>query len=99
MSTAKDQPQEQPQDESKPGPVPGQPTPTPATAAGDRKCRCGFSIGNVQVHPEPKYSTLGWMLLFLGATPNPRYAVYRCGRCNQVLGATKDPAVLKEFTA
>lgn len=76
------------------------PPPELPTEPKPRKtCRCGHAIGHIHVHPEPKYSYFGWFLLLLGATPNPLYAVYRCGRCNQALGATKDPEILKEFTA
>lgn len=70
-------------------------TPTPQPT---RTCRCGFDRTHPQVHPEPKYSLMGWFMLLMGATPNPQYALYRCARCRQVIGGTKDPAVLKEFT-
>lgn len=63
----------------------------------DNKCPCGYEIGNPQVHPEPKYSLGGWLLLLCGATPTPRHAAYTCGRCGTVLGITRDPKILKEF--
>lgn len=75
--------------------------PPPEAAAGAaplRTCRCGYDRNHPTVHPEPKYTLTGWFLLLMGATPNPRYAVYRCSRCHQTVGATKDPEVLKEFT-
>lgn len=37
-------------------------------------------------------------MLLLGATPNPTHALYVCSRCSQVLGATKDPKILREFS-
>lgn len=79
--------------------APPQGQPGPTGPRQPKKCRCGHTIGHAQVHPEPKYSVFGWFLLLMGATPNPLYAVYRCGRCETALGATKDPAILKEFTA
>ena len=69
-----------------------------STPTNDRKCRCGFDLTNPMVHPEPKYSFGGWLLLLFGATPTPIHALYKCGRCGQVLGMTRDPKVLKEFS-
>ena len=37
-------------------------------------------------------------MLMLGATPMPRCAVFTCSRCQQVLGVTTDPQILKEFS-
>ena len=62
-----------------------------------KTCRCGHDRSHPLVHPEPKYSFGGWMLLMLGATPQPLYAVYICSRCQQPLGVTRDPKTLKEF--
>lgn len=74
------------------------PQTTAAPARPPRQCRCGHDSAHPLVHPEPKYTLLGWFLLLMGATPNPTHAVFRCSRCQQVLGATRDPAVLREFT-
>lgn len=63
-----------------------------------KTCRCGHDRSNPLVHPEPKYSFGGWLLLMLGATPTPRYAEFTCSRCHRVLGMTRDPKVLKEFS-
>jgi hypothetical protein len=63
-----------------------------------KTCRCGHDISHPLVHPEPKYSAGGWVLLMLGATPSPIYAYYQCSRCQQVLGTTRDPKVLREFS-
>lgn len=73
------------------------PAPSAAPARPLRTCRCGHDRTHPQVHPEPKYTLMGWFLLLMGATPNPIHAVYRCARCHEVVGATRDPAVLKEF--
>lgn len=61
-------------------------------------CRCGHDKNHPMVHPEPKYTFGGWLLLMLGATPKPIYAIIQCSRCNQVLGMTRDPKILKEFS-
>lgn len=61
-------------------------------------CRCGHDRSHPLVHPEPKYSVAGWMLLMLGATAKPLHAVYVCSRCQQVLGITRDPKILREFS-
>jgi len=34
----------------------------------------------------------------MGATPKPLRALYRCERCQQVLGSTRDENVLREFS-
>ena len=69
-----------------------------ATASHPKTCRCGHDRTNPLVHPEPKYSFGGWLMLLLGATPSPMYAVYFCGRCGQSLGISRDPKVLREFS-
>lgn len=61
-------------------------------------CRCGHDLSHPSVHPEPKYTTGGWLLLLVGATPTPTHAVYSCSRCMQILGITRDPKVLREFS-
>lgn len=63
-----------------------------------KTCRCGFDRTHPMIHPEPKYSFVGWLLLLCGATPKPLHAVYRCSRCQQIVGLTKDPKVLSEFS-
>jgi hypothetical protein len=63
-----------------------------------KTCRCGHDRSNPLVHPEPKYSFGGWLMLMLGATPTPKRAEFRCSRCQQVLGVTRDPKILKEFS-
>ena len=37
-------------------------------------------------------------MLLLGATPSPRYAQFVCSRCSMILGVTKDPKILREFS-
>lgn len=64
----------------------------------DRKCRCGHGITHPMVHPEPKFTVGGLLLLFMGASPTPTHAVYKCGRCLEVLGITRDPKVMREFS-
>ena len=71
--------------------------PTPA-AKPERTCRCGYAIGHPQVSPEPRYGFGGWLLLLLGATPKPRYAIFKCHRCGTVLGYSRDERILKEFS-
>lgn len=78
-------------------PTPPESAPPPAAEPAKKTCRCGHSIGHPLVHPEPKYSFGGWLLLFMGATPQPLHAVFQCSRCQQVLGITRDPKVLREF--
>lgn len=61
-------------------------------------CRCGHDLQHPLVHPEPKYTTAGWLMLLLGATPSPTHALYVCSRCSMILGMTKDPKILREFS-
>jgi hypothetical protein len=37
---------------------------------------------------------MGWVLLIVGVTPQPRRVVFRCRRCDFVFGETRDPRVL-----
>lgn len=69
-----------------------------ASSTFPQTCRCGHDIKHPLVHPEPKYTTGGWLMLLLGATPNPTHAQYVCSRCSMILGVTKDPKILREFS-
>ena len=74
------------------------PSPAGPTARPEKRCRCGHDRRHPLVHSEPKYSFGGWLLLLFGATPTPTHAIYKCGRCQQVIGVTRDPKILKEFS-
>jgi hypothetical protein len=63
-----------------------------------KTCRCGHDRSHPLVHPEPKYSLWGWFIQLVGATATPLRATFVCSRCNQVLGVTTDPKVLREFS-
>jgi hypothetical protein len=61
----------------------------------ERTCRCGYNRRHELVEEEPEYTLWGWLSLsMLGMTPQPDHIVFRCTRCRQSLGVTRDPAFL-----
>ncbi len=70
-------------------------TTTKVISAADRKCACGHGRHHPEVQQEPEYTLWGWIMLsMLGMTPTPDRIVYRCIRCRQTLGSTRDPKLL-----
>jgi len=62
-----------------------------------KKCPCGYDIRHPMVETKEHYSSLGWLLLFMGATPLPIRVDYSCTRCDVVLGTTTDKTVLRNY--
>jgi len=65
------------------------------TSAG-KKCACGHDRHAPEVAQEPEYTLWGWILLaVLGISAKPDHIVFRCTRCRQKLGISRDPALLE----
>lgn len=62
---------------------------------GLKRCRCGYARGDGMVAEEPRYSFTGSMALLFGITAPPISLQYKCRKCGEVLGETRDPAELK----
>jgi len=49
------------------------------------------------VAQDPEYTLWGWIQLSMfGLTPRPDRIVFRCRRCNQNLGVSRDPSMLEK---
>lgn len=59
-------------------------------------CLCGYRRSHHFVSDEAEYTAVGWVLLIIGVTPQPRRVVSRCRRCDFIFGETRDPRVLIE---
>jgi hypothetical protein len=58
------------------------------------RCSCGYRRSHHFVSEEAEYTVIGWVLLIVGVTPQPRRVVYRCRRCDFIFGETTDPRIL-----
>jgi hypothetical protein len=64
-----------------------------------KKCACGHTRDAPEVAQEPEYTLWGWILLsVLGISAKPDHIVFRCTRCRQKLGVSRDPALLERQT-
>lgn len=64
-------------------------------SAANRKCACGHDRNHSEVQQEPEYTFIGWLMLsMLGMTPVPDRIAFRCIRCRQTLGFSRDPKLL-----
>lgn len=64
---------------------------------GVSRCACGHSLSHREVVPVPDYTGWAWFSFLMGVTAKPRRVLYRCLRCKQVLGSTRDDKVLSKF--
>lgn len=64
-------------------------------SAANRKCACGHDRNHPEVQQEPEYTFIGWLMLsMLGMTPVPDRIAFRCIRCRQTIGFSRDPKLL-----
>ncbi|HET6566547.1 MAG TPA: hypothetical protein VFG50_01195 [Rhodothermales bacterium] len=59
------------------------------------RCRCGHDRGHPLVQADPTFGFWSWFMLFNGASGTPKKLTYRCTRCGEVFGTTRDPKVLR----
>jgi hypothetical protein len=60
-------------------------------------CSCGHDRHHPDVDAIPSFGVWAWIMLLNGASGTPKKITYKCRRCGQVLGVTRDPRVLKTF--
>jgi hypothetical protein len=64
-------------------------------SAAGKTCSCGYTRDHEMVEQEPEYSLWGWILLSMfGISAKPDHIVFRCTRCRQTLGVSRDPALI-----
>jgi hypothetical protein len=60
-----------------------------------KKCRCGHARDHEHVAQEPEFTFWGWILLsILGISPKPDHIVFRCTKCGDKLGISRDKALI-----
>jgi hypothetical protein len=65
------------------------------TSAG-KKCSCGHGRDAPEVAQEPEYTLWGWILLsVLGISAKPDHIVFRCTKCREKLGISRDPRLIE----
>lgn len=70
-----------------------------ATADGHptRTCSCGHDRDHPRVFPQARYGFWGAAYFLTGITAPPREIIYRCGDCGEVIEATREQEVLRQF--
>ena len=71
--------------------------PAAASAAStelEPRCRCGYGRWHFNVGTDAHYSVVGWFLLMMGATPEPTSIDFRCKKCGDSLGSSRE---MKDF--
>jgi hypothetical protein len=64
-------------------------------SAAGKKCSCGHDRDAPEVAQEPEYTLWGWILLsVLGISAKPDHIVFRCTKCREKLGISRDPALI-----
>lgn len=59
-------------------------------------CSCGYTPDHPFVEARGDYGFLGWFALLNGASATPKRLTYRCRRCGESLGTTRDPEALRK---
>lgn len=57
-------------------------------------CRCGHDRHHHMVGPRGRYTLIGWLTLFMGATARPKLVEYWCRRCGEKVDETAETEVL-----
>lgn len=60
-------------------------------------CRCGHDRTHHTVDAEPRYGFWAWVKLLTGITAAPKEVTWRCRRCGEVLGRTRNPRELEAY--
>lgn len=60
-----------------------------------KKCKCGYKLGDPWVVPKSKYSFLGWFVVSVGISYPPIEVNYECDKCGEVFKTVTDRKVLK----
>lgn len=61
----------------------------------EKKCRCGYKMGDPWVVPKCKYSLWGWFVVSVGISYPPVQVNYECDKCGEVFKTIKDKELLK----
>ncbi len=69
-------------------------------SSAGKKCRCGYTRESPEVAQEPQYTLWGWILLtVLGISAKPDHIAFRCTKCREKLGVSRNPALLRHVHA
>jgi hypothetical protein len=62
-----------------------------------KKCSCGFTIGEPMIAAKTKYSKWGWFLLSLAFSAQPLEVIFQCQKCGEIIGSSSSPDVLEKY--
>lgn len=60
-------------------------------------CKCGYDKSNPNIVHKSVYSSLGWILNWIGISAQPIRVNYVCEVCGEVIESTDNPEVLKKY--
>jgi hypothetical protein len=64
-------------------------------SAAGKTCSCGHTRDHELVVHEPEYTLWGWILLSMfGISAKPDHIVFRCTKCREKLGVSRDKALI-----
>jgi hypothetical protein len=63
----------------------------------EKKCSCGYSVGDPMITAKTKYSKWGWFLLSLAFSAQPLEVVFQCQKCGEIIDSTDAPEVLEKY--
>lgn len=61
----------------------------------NKKCKCGYKLGDPWVVPKARYSFWGWFVVSVGISYPPVEVRYECDKCGEVFKSITDKKLLR----
>jgi len=61
----------------------------------NKKCNCGYKLGDPWIVPKSVYSFWGWLIVSIGISHPPTEVRFQCEKCGVVLKLITDKKDLK----
>ena len=61
----------------------------------EKKCECGYKMGDPWVVPKSKYSFWGWLIVSFGISHPPVEVRFECDKCGEIFKIISDKKLLK----
>ena len=63
----------------------------------EKKCKCGFKIGDTMVVPKTRYNKKGLFWLSMGYSAKPIEVVFQCQQCGEIIETSTDEEIIEKY--